>query len=85
MSWSVRFNGSVSNAGSPAYVERGFCYGTSMNPTGNRQVVSGTGTGSFYKNVTGLSNYQTYYVRAYVKTASGTYIYGQNEVFQTFD
>lgn len=85
MSWSVRFNGSVGNAGNPPYVERGFFYGTSMNPTGNKQVVSGTGTGSFYKNVTGLSNYQTYYVRAYVKTASGTYIYGQNEVFQTFD
>lgn len=85
MSWSVTFNGYIQTAGSPAYVERGFCYGTSMNPTGNRQVVSGSGTGSFSKTISGLQNYQTYYVRAYVKTASGTYIYGQNESFQTFD
>lgn len=85
MSWNVTFNGHITSVGSPAYVERGFCYGTSMNPTGNRQVVSGSGTGDFTKSITGLSNYQTYYVRAYAKTSSGTYVYGQNVSFQTFD
>ena len=72
LSWNVTFNGHVGSVGSPAYVERGFCYGTSMNPTGNRQIVSGSGTGSFSKSISGLQNYQTYYVRAYVKTSSGT-------------
>lgn len=85
MSWNVTFNGHISSVGSPAYVERGFCYGTSMNPTGNRQIVSGSGTGTFTKSITGLSNYQTYYVRAYAKTSSGTYVYGQNVSFQTYD
>jgi len=85
MSWNVTFNGHITSVGSPAYVERGFCYGTSMNPTGNRQVVSGSGTGDFTKSITGLSNYQTYYVRAYAKTSSGTYVYGQNVSFQTYD
>lgn len=85
LSWNVTFNGSIGSVGSPAYVERGFCYGTSMNPTGNRQVVAGNGTGDFSKTITGLQNYQTYYVRAYAKTASGTYVYGQNVSFQTYD
>lgn len=85
MSWNVTFNGSIGSVGSPAYVERGFCYGTSMNPTGNRQIVSGSGTGTFTKTITGLQNYQTYYVRAYAKTSSGTYVYGQNVSFQTYD
>lgn len=85
MSWNVTFNGVIGSVGSPSYVERGFCYGTSMNPTGNKQIVSGSGTGSFSKSITGLSNYQTYYVRAYAKTASGTYVYGQNVSFQTYD
>lgn len=84
-SWNVTFNGHIGFAGSPAFVEKGFCYGTSMNPTGNRQIVSGSGTGSFTKSITGLQNYQTYYVRAYAKTASGVYVYGQNVSFQTFD
>lgn len=85
LSWKVTFNGHIGSVGSPAYVERGFCYGTSANPTGNKQIVSGSGTGSFSKNITGLQNYQTYYVRAYAKTSSGTYVYGQNVSFQTYD
>ena len=84
-SWNVTFNGHIGSVGTPAYVEKGFCYGTSMNPTGNRQIVSGSGTGSFTKSITGLQNYQTYYVRAYAKTASGAYVYGQNVSFQTYD
>ncbi len=84
-SWNVTFNGHIGSVGTPAYVERGFCYGTSMNPTGNRQIVSGSGTGNFTKSITGLQNYQTYYVRAYAKTASGAYVYGQNVSFQTYD
>lgn len=85
ISWNVTFNGYIESIGNPAYVERGFCYDTHSNPTGNKQVVSGSGTGSFSKNITGLQNYQTYYVRAYAKTSSGTYVYGQNVSFSTYD
>lgn len=86
VTWSVTFNGYVSSAGSPAYVERGFCYNTYSDPTylNNKIVVSGTGTGSFSKNVTGLMDSKTYYVRAYAKTAFGQYIYGQNVSFYTY-
>lgn len=85
--YNVTFNGYVESVGNPAYVERGFCYGTSSNPTSNRQVVSGSGTGSFSKTITGLSGRAVYpyYVRAYVKTSSGTYIYGDNVMFYTDD
>jgi hypothetical protein len=85
LSWNVTFNGYIESVGNPPYVERGFCYDTYSNPTANKQIVSGNGTGSFSKNITGLLNYQVYYVRAYAKTASGTYVYGQTVSFSTFD
>lgn len=88
LSWSVTFNGYISSAGSPTYVERGFVYSTYSNPTsgsGTKVVVSGTGTGSYSKNVSGLQNYNTYHVRAYAKTASGTYVYGEDVSFNTYD
>ncbi len=88
LSWNVTFNGYISSAGSPAYVERGFVYSTYSNPTsgnGTKVVVSGTGTGSFTKNISGLQNYNTYHVRAYAKTASGSYVYGEDVSFNTYD
>lgn len=87
VTWSVTFNGSVASAGSPPYVERGFCYNTYSDPTylNNKVVVSGIGTGNYSKTVTGLSDSKTYYVRAYVKTAAGQYVYGQNVSFSTYD
>ncbi len=86
VTWSVTFNGYVASAGSPAYVERGFCYNTYSDPTylNNKVVVSGSGSGNYSKTVTGLSDSKTYYVRAYVKTASGQYVYGQNVSFYTY-
>lgn len=87
VSWSVTFNGCVASSGSPAYVERGFCYNTYSDPTylNNKVVVSGTGTGNYSKTVTDLWDSKIYYVRAYVKTSSGEYIYGQNVSFDTYD
>ena len=86
VSWSVTLNGYVASSGSPTYVERGFCYNTYSDPTylNNKVVVSGSGTGSYSKTVTGLSDSRTYYVRAYVKTSAGQYVYGQNVSFSTY-
>lgn len=84
--WEARFNGRVVSAGSPTYKQRGFVYGTTVNPTVgiNESVrVSGTGTGTFSTIVDNLSNMKTYYVRAYVKTDSGDYIYGESVRFST--
>lgn len=87
VSWNVTFHGYVESTGSPAYIERGFVYGTGYNPTNasTKIVVSGTGTGSFSANVTGLQNFNIYHVRAYAKTSSGTYVYGEDVSFSTYD
>ena len=75
------FNGEVVNVGDPAYTERGFVYGTVPNPTidDTKKVVSGTGTGSFSANITGLKEGNTYYVRAYAQNVKGV-AYGKDVV-----
>ena len=75
------FNGEVVNVGDPAYTERGFVYGAVPNPTidDTKKVVSGTGTGSFSANITGLKEGNTYYVRAYAQNVKGV-AYGKDVV-----
>lgn len=85
--WEATFNGTVIDAGSPAYVERGFVYGNYSGPTvgnGTKIAVPGSGEGSFSASVGGLGDMQTYYVRAYVKAASGEYVYGNSVGISTF-
>ena len=78
---SATLNGTVANAGSPSYSERGFCYSASPNPTINsiKKVVNGTGEGNFTTNISGLSYNTTYYYKAYV-IQNGSPVYG-SEVF----
>ncbi|MBR5323466.1 MAG: carboxypeptidase regulatory-like domain-containing protein, partial [Muribaculaceae bacterium] len=77
---TATFTGSVTNAGNPAYTERGFAYGTSENPTinDNKVVCEGSRIGSFTVNATNLPNTSAIYVRAYVTTAVGT-VYGEQQ------
>ncbi len=74
------FNGKVTYVGDPAYTERGFVYALTNNPTidDTKLIVSGAELGIFRKNVSGLEEGKTYYVRAYVTNKKGT-VYG-NEV-----
>ena len=84
-SFKATMGGSISNAGTPAYTERGVCYGTSSNPTinDNRTSISGSGTtGSFSENIDGLTPGKTYYVRAYAINADGM-AYGSQVNFNT--
>jgi hypothetical protein len=75
--------GNVTSEGTAAVTERGICYGTSSNPTtSGSKVVSGSGTGAFTANITGLSENTTYYFRAYAKNSVGT-SYGSNKSFAT--
>ena len=76
--------GNITNAGTPAYTERGVCWSTSQNPTvsNNKKVVSGSGTGSFNTEVSGLTANTTYYVRAYAINTTGT-AYGNQISFTT--
>jgi len=85
---SATLNGNISNAGNPAYTERGFVYSSVVSvPTLNgsgcyNTTASGTGTGNYSKSVTGLDQDKTYYARAYVKTDMGV-TYGNVVNFKT--
>ena len=71
--------GNISSDGGSLITQRGVCYSTTPTPTtANTTVISGSGTGSFTSNLTGLIPNSTYYVRAYAINSAGT-AYG-NEV-----
>jgi hypothetical protein len=72
---TATFNGTIVNAGDPAYTERGFVYGTKHNPTvedNTKKIAPGSETGTFSANVTALTTNTTYYVRAYATNNKGT-------------
>ena len=75
--------GNVTSDGGASVTERGVVYATTQNPTtNNTKVMSGTGTGSFTCNLTGLQQNTTYYVRAYAMNSKGT-AYGEEVTFTT--
>ena len=75
--------GNVTDDGGSPITVRGICWGTSHNPTtSNSHATSGSGTGSFSVNMTGLAAHTTYYVRAYATNSVGTE-YGNEVSFTT--
>lgn len=75
--------GNITCQGSSAVNARGVCWSTAQNPTiANSKTTSGSGTGSFISNLTGLTTNTTYYVRAYATNATGT-AYGNQQSFTT--
>ena len=78
---TATFSGTIVSEGDPAYIERGFVYGTTNSPSidsDTKLVVSGKGLGDFSTNVSGLKVGNVYYVRAYVTNEQGT-AYGKEE------
>ncbi len=77
---TATFVGDVKSYGDLSCAERGFVYALTNNPTidDTKLTVSGAELGVFRKNVSGLEEGKTYYVRAYVTNKKGT-VYG-NEV-----
>lgn len=74
---TVTCGGNVTSDGSLSVTSRGICYSTQPNPTiSNTKVASGSGTGAFTCNLTGLSDGTTYYARAYATNGKGT-AYGE--------
>ena len=81
---SVTLNAEISEIGSPHFIEKGFCYSKSYNPTISdiRKVVPGEGRGPYSIDITGLDYQTTYYVRAYL-IQGGQPIYGENVALTT--
>ncbi len=80
---SAKSGGNVTSDGGITVTERGICWDTNHNPTIRDQVAtSGTGTGSYNCNITGLNAHTTYYVRAYATNSKGT-AYGEEVSFNT--
>lgn len=75
--------GNITADGNGTITSRGVCWATTANPTiSNSFAASGTGTGTFTTNITGLTAGTTYYVRAYATNAAGT-AYGNQIIFNS--
>lgn len=75
--------GNITSDGGSPVAARGICYGTTANPTTAQSVVnSGSGTGSFAANITGLTAGTTYHVRAFATNGAGT-AYGNDVTITT--
>ena len=76
-------SGNVTSDGGSSVTARGVCWSTSENPTtSDSKTTDGTGVGTYTSNITGLSPYTTYYVRAYATNSMGT-AYGEERSFIT--
>jgi len=80
----ARFNGTITNMGTPTYTERGFVFSRNQNPEttndATRVVVPGVGSGPFSIEVPGLDFGVQMFVRAYVISEAGVR-YGQQVSF----
>jgi len=75
--------GTVTADGGSSVTARGVCWSTTSSPTViNSKTINSTGDGSFTSSITGLSEFTTYYVRAYATNSMGT-SYGSQVSFTT--
>jgi starch-binding outer membrane protein SusE/F len=80
---TATLHGVVLYNGGGTISERGFCYGTSANPTlSNTKITVAAGKDSISADVTGLTMVTTYHVRAFVTNEAGTN-YGADVSFLT--
>lgn len=76
-------SGNATSDGGSTITERGIVWNTSTAPNvSDNKVISGTGTGSFNANLTGMTAETLIYWRAYVINANGT-VYGTEYTFTT--
>src|SRR5664280_3859143 len=65
--------GDVTSEGTDTVLVRGVCWNTTVNPVINdSHTTDGLSTASFVSNITGLSAYTAYHVRAYATNSAGT-------------
>ncbi len=71
--YSATSGGDIYNDGGSPITTKGVCWSTSQNPTiANDTTVDGSGSDTYFSNLTGLLPGTTYYVRAYAVNAAGT-------------
>ncbi len=80
-STSAFSGGHISDEGNGAISVRGVCWSTAHNPTtADSTTTDSCGIGSYSASITGLTNGQTYYVRAYATNSEYT-AYGTEQSF----
>lgn len=80
---SAKVGGKVSENGGAIISDRGVYWGTSQKPeTSGTKLLSGSGDGTFYEVISGLSPGVKYYVTAYAVNPVGT-AYGEETFFTT--
>lgn len=81
-STSASIGCNITSAGTNAITARGIVYGTAPNPTtADTVITSGSGTGTYTVNLTGLSFQTHYYLRAYCTTSAGTYYSSERDFY----
>ena len=78
---SATSGGTITSDGGSAVTASGIVYGTSAGSS-TYSVTSGSGTGTFTSNLTGLTPATTYYVRSFATNSVGT-VYGTETNFTT--
>lgn len=82
---SAMINTNIDGGQSSDVIEKGICWGTSVNPTNSSSMrVTGAGTGSISETITGLIPGTNYYLRAYFQTRYEI-IYSENIQFKTIN
>ena len=85
--YSATLNAEVTFVGKPEYIERGFVYGTTVNPTTESNLgkvtVPKNSTAKYSATIENLNINTSYYARAYAISALGTTYSSANKVFTT--
>lgn len=75
--------GNITDDGGSDVTARGICWSTSINPDlTDDYSLNGTGLGTFYHLITGLTRGTTYYARVYATNSTGT-AFSSNLIFTT--
>lgn len=70
---SANTGGDVIDVGGEIVIARGVCWSTKQNPTVSDLIsIDGSGSGTYISSLTGLTQGETYYVRAYATNSEGT-------------
>lgn len=79
------FTAEITDAGSGAITEKGFCWNTAESPTitDHKQIVDGTEIGSLQANIVTMQSAQTFHVRPYAKNSLNMIAYGDEVVVST--